>query len=80
MLKRWIGLTYGYGGNMCVPIYTVETESLNGFKEEEFIRYYNFIQENKKLFDDYDSVEQVGLLYSMPAIWKLWKPWSRDDS
>ncbi len=77
MLKRWIGLTYALGGNLCVPTYSIrpqDSDPEHPFDHEETVRYYQFIASHAALFDGYESVAQIGLLYSLPAIWKLWKP------
>jgi hypothetical protein len=62
------------GGNMCIP-------SLQGlrlkenqlgeirFHRDDYLRYFQFVKNHPELFEGYASVHQIGLLYSMAAMW-----------
>jgi hypothetical protein len=73
MLKQWIALTYAHGANFMIPYHLWASTHESGdmavidapFKE--YAPMYDFIRENAALFDGYDDLAQLAVVYSNGA-------------
>lgn len=67
LLRLWIAFTYANGANFKYPdrgwCYAPSSRWYYPPKEE-FDPVYNFIGNNRDLFDNYEAVEQIGALYT----------------
>ena len=69
LVRRWIAQDYAFGHCLMAPhrqwAYT-EKKGTHWYQSrpEDFAHVYRFVQRNKGLFDDYEAVAPVGLLYS----------------
>jgi len=75
LLKIWIANSYAFGGNMMIPERLwmgTDSANVNLYQADpdDYVPLYNFVRQNADLFDDYETVEQVGLLYSNRALRK----------
>ena len=67
LLRQWTAFTYANGGFMRYPRKGWcfgETSRWYYPKQEDYEPIYAFIRSNPTLFDDYEAVEQVGVLYA----------------
>lgn len=67
LLRQWIAFTYANGGAMRYPRKGwVFSEATPWYfpPQAEFEPLYAFIRQNRGLFDDYEAVEQVGVLFT----------------
>jgi len=73
LLKTWIALSYALGGNMMVPhqLWTrTTTDGANWYrcKVEDYAFLYQFVRKYPYLFDNYEAVEQVGVVYDARSV------------
>jgi hypothetical protein len=77
LVRAWIAQAYAFGHQFMPPVrqwcYTKE-KGTHWYEPgpEEFAPLCRFVRANARLFDGYDSVAQVGLLASCPAL-RRWK-------
>jgi len=69
LVKVWIALSYAFGHRFMVPhrqwCFTEEKGTHWYYGPiEEYAPLYQFVRQNAVLFDHYEAVEQVGVLYS----------------
>ncbi len=67
LLKLWISFSYANGANFNYPTKGWcfgPTSRWYYPPKDEFEPVYNFIRNNRSLFDNYKAVEQIGVLYS----------------
>jgi hypothetical protein len=74
LLRRWLALTTAMGANFCIPslkVMQLDESDLNAvrFHREDYVNDFRFIRENAALFEGYESVTQIGVLYSMADRW-----------
>ncbi|MCD6465452.1 hypothetical protein J7L27_03695 [Candidatus Bathyarchaeota archaeon] len=72
LVRAWIAQAYAYGANFMVPYHMwAYDENGNHYwykcNPGDYDYIYRFIRNNAKLFDGYDSISHVGLLYSHTA-------------
>jgi len=78
LVRTWIAQAYAFGANFMVPVrmWCHDDEQGTHWYDSEPGDYeclYQFVRENADLFDDYDSVANVALLYSNAALRKgIW--------
>jgi len=72
LVRTWIAQAYAYGANFMVPYFMWAYDENNNYywykcNPGDYDYIYQFIYNNAKLFDGYDPVSHVGLLYSYTA-------------
>ena len=74
LASMWIALSYAMGHNFMVPfrqwvfVEGIQQKGQNYTGPvEEFAPLYQFVRQNAQLFDDYETVEQVGLIFNNRA-------------
>jgi len=74
LARMWIALAYAMGHHFMVPF--KQWVFVEGIQQkgqnytgpvEEYAPLYQFVKRNAQLFDDYETVEQVGLIYNNKA-------------
>lgn len=67
LLRQWIAFTYANGGAMRYPrkgwVFS-DTAPWYFPPKDEFEPVYDFVRRHRELLDDYEAVEQVGVLFS----------------
>lgn len=67
LARSWIAQAYAYGANFMVPLEMWAVDGLGSYwyqaAPEDYEYLYKFIDENAALFDDYEAVAHVGVLY-----------------
>jgi hypothetical protein len=74
LLRRWLALTTAMGANFCIPSLKVMQLDESGldavrFHRDDYVNDFRFIRENASLFEGYESVTQMGVLYAMADRW-----------
>ncbi len=73
LAKYWIARGYAFGHHFMAPykqwifVDGLQTDQYTG-PSDEFATVYNFVDNHHQLFDDYQAVEQYGLLYSHKSL------------
>jgi hypothetical protein len=73
MLKQWIALTYAHGANFMIPYHLWASTHESGDMAvidapfDEYAPLYDFVRENAALFDGYDDLTRIAVLYSNGA-------------
>ena len=72
LVRMWIAQDYAFGHSLMAPVrqwaYTKE-KGTHWYQSqpEDYAHLYRFVRRNSKLFDDYDAVGLIGLVYSNAA-------------
>lgn len=74
IFKRWIGLTYAMGANFGIPSLRAlrfEEEELEAlrFDRDAYVAYFDMIHAHPDLFNGYEPVGQVAVLFSNKQQW-----------
>lgn len=82
LVRTWIAQAYAYGHNFMAPVrmwcYTKEKGThWYESKPGDYEHLYRFVREHAELFDGYEAVAHVGLLYSNPAF-RRWQRQATD--
>lgn len=64
LARAWIAQSYAYGSNFLAPIKQWTNPGQYDPNPQEFRYLFKFIQDNRSLFDGYDSFAKIGLIYS----------------
>lgn len=64
LARAWIAQSYAYGSNFLAPIKQWTNPGRYDPNPQEFRHLFKFIQDNRSLFDGYDSFAKIGLIYS----------------
>ncbi len=77
LVRTWIAQSYAFGHSLMAPhrqwAYTKE-KGTHWYQSQpgDYAYLYQFVRHNAELFDGYDAVESVAVLYSSPAF-RRWK-------
>jgi hypothetical protein len=75
LVRTWVAQAYAYGHQLMAPVrqwaYTQE-KGTHWYETDpdDFVDLYRFVRENADLFDDYEAIAHVGLVYSNAAFRK----------